>query len=121
MTKAEVNGMLVKLVIEFVNKEFKDVTLKQVGDSLTQFQDLISAASQAISLDEFMLYIAYKAAKARQNDLWRDFGGTLNKFIKDEIADTGTSEQEKVANLQQAMGYLMWAAYAAARGVLQHV
>ena len=115
------NDTLVADVVTFAKTEFQNETLTKVKKSKTQFQDIITAASQATSLEEFKLYIAYKAAKAGSNDLWKDFGARLNMFVDEHIRNQDTDEKEKLKVLHQAMGYLMWAAYAASAEVLDHV
>ena len=103
-------------IVAFAKTEFKGEALARVQKSKTQFQDIITAASQATSLDEFKLYIAYKAAKAGNDDLWKTFGARLNKFIDERVCKLECDDKDKLAILHQAMGYLMWAAYAASAG-----
>jgi hypothetical protein len=134
------NDIIVEKVVEFAkaafvklndadiarnkSKEPKDkvpLFLSKVQNSKTQFQDIIVAASQATSVEEFKLYIAYKAAKDGIYGLWKAFGQELNEFIKADIEQLDCDEKEKLVVLHQAMGYLMWAAYAFAEGMLQYV
>jgi hypothetical protein len=117
------NEEIVREVIRFTRRAFSDEkTLDQAKKSKRQFQDLINAAGQATSIEEFKLYIAYKAAKASNNDLWKSFGRPLNRFIDELIKlEPSNDISKKLEVLHQGMGYLMQAAYAEAEGELDYV
>jgi len=102
---------IVEHVVTFKNRADVRSILKEVSKQkgLTQFHDLIRAADQSVSTDEFLLYIAYKRAKAKQNHWWNSFEPLLRDFIEKDLKTLSTDE------LSKAMGYLMWAANAVSK------
>jgi hypothetical protein len=81
--------------------------LQKNNNGLTQFHDLIRAAEQSEFNEEFVLYIQYKAAKAQNGEWWKKLAKPLTDWIR----------ELDHKDLKTAMGYLMWNAYAIARGV----
>jgi len=107
---------LIHDVLVFASNYFIGDALTEIKRSKTQFHDLIAAANQATSVEQFKLYIAYKVAKDRRGGLWDNLGRKLNDFISKNVGSDREDKQEQIETLNRlriGMGYLMWAAYAA--------
>jgi len=111
---------VIKLVDELAKKpQYR----KPIGSSggkkggKRQFTDLVAAAAQACCIDEFKLYIKYKAAKEGTRGVWYDLADPFNakvddlmKTVADEIKQN--DETVRLEVLKRFCGYLMWRAHA---------
>ena len=117
---------IIKLVDEFAKQHFDAIT--KTRDGKKQFTDLVEASSQASCIDEFKLYIKYKAAKEGTRSLWggiaNPFNAKIDKLIEniakkieedDEIVKLEIDKDDEIVKLEvlkRFCGYLMWRAHA---------
>jgi hypothetical protein len=79
----------------------------------------LEAAAQAVAIDEFKLYLAYKGAKEGTRSLWAGLAAPFNveadrlSELTDENPETLTEEEKQqmhIELLRRFTGYMMWKA-----------